>query len=209
MQNSLPAGGLRLCRAGVEPAGSLREVSVHGILLSRAYPGAISVPLPGEVRSVANSQEPVSDRVYAPEQVPGDHPVTFRRNNNLCAIEHLSKRHTTGCERLGIRYKATILGATAYGRVAYCDAAGTEHSGSNARCETASLYRGREKRGGGQTNSKPYPNASGGWREERVLNTGQAMLNSASISSSVSASGPWPVPSNNASASACLRSCIR
>ena len=26
MQDSLPAGGLRLCRAGVEPAGSLREV---------------------------------------------------------------------------------------------------------------------------------------------------------------------------------------
>jgi hypothetical protein len=29
MQDSLPAGGLRLCRAGVEPAGSLRTVSVH------------------------------------------------------------------------------------------------------------------------------------------------------------------------------------
>ena len=43
MQDSLPAGGLRLCRAGVEPAGSLREVSDHVILLSRAYPGAISV----------------------------------------------------------------------------------------------------------------------------------------------------------------------
>ena len=43
MQDSLPAGGLRLCRAGVEPAGSLREVSVHVILLSRASPGAISV----------------------------------------------------------------------------------------------------------------------------------------------------------------------
>ena len=45
MQDSLPAGGLRLCRAGVEPAGSLREVSVsiHNILLSRAYPGAITV----------------------------------------------------------------------------------------------------------------------------------------------------------------------
>ena len=44
MQDSLPAGGLRLCRAGVEPAGSLREVSAHVILLSRAYPGAINVP---------------------------------------------------------------------------------------------------------------------------------------------------------------------
>jgi hypothetical protein len=29
MQDSLPAGGLRLCRAGVEPAGSLRTVSDH------------------------------------------------------------------------------------------------------------------------------------------------------------------------------------
>lgn len=29
MQDSLPAGGLRLCRAGVEPAGSLRTVSGH------------------------------------------------------------------------------------------------------------------------------------------------------------------------------------
>ena len=43
VQDSLPAGGLRLCRAGVEPAGSRREVSVHGILLSRALPGAITV----------------------------------------------------------------------------------------------------------------------------------------------------------------------
>ena len=43
MQDSLPAGGLRLCRAGVEPAGSLREVSAHVILLSRAYPGATIV----------------------------------------------------------------------------------------------------------------------------------------------------------------------
>ena len=43
MQDSLPAGGLRLCRAGVEPAESLREVSAHVILLSRASPGAISV----------------------------------------------------------------------------------------------------------------------------------------------------------------------
>ena len=43
MQDSLPAGGLRLCRAGVEPAGSLREVSDHLIPLPRAFPGAISV----------------------------------------------------------------------------------------------------------------------------------------------------------------------
>ena len=43
MQDSLPAGGLRLCRAGVEPAGSRRKVSDHLILLSRSLPGAISV----------------------------------------------------------------------------------------------------------------------------------------------------------------------
>ena len=48
MQDSLPAGGLRLCRAGVEPAGSLREVSAHVILLSRASPGAIIVPSWGD-----------------------------------------------------------------------------------------------------------------------------------------------------------------
>ena len=40
VQDSLPAGGLRLCRAGVEPAGSRRKVSVHVIPLSRAYPVA-------------------------------------------------------------------------------------------------------------------------------------------------------------------------
>ena len=43
VQDSLPAGGLRLCRAGVEPAGPLRKVSAHGILLSRTSPSAIAV----------------------------------------------------------------------------------------------------------------------------------------------------------------------
>ena len=41
MQDSLPAGGLRLYREGVEPSGSRRKVSGHiTILLSRAYPDA-------------------------------------------------------------------------------------------------------------------------------------------------------------------------
>ena len=40
MQHSLPAGGLRLCRAGVEPAGSRCKVSTHRVLLARAWPGA-------------------------------------------------------------------------------------------------------------------------------------------------------------------------
>ena len=43
MQDSLPAGGLRLCRAGVEPAGALRKVSDQIILLPRTSPGARSI----------------------------------------------------------------------------------------------------------------------------------------------------------------------
>src|SRR3954451_15945964 len=41
MQDSLPAGGLRLYREGVEPSGSLRKVSGYiSILLSRTSPVA-------------------------------------------------------------------------------------------------------------------------------------------------------------------------
>jgi len=41
MQDSLPAGGLRLYREGIEPSGSRRKVSGHiTILLSRTYPDA-------------------------------------------------------------------------------------------------------------------------------------------------------------------------
>src|ERR1700709_2961232 len=41
MQDSLPAGGLRLSREGVEPSGSLRKVSGYiTILLSRTCPVA-------------------------------------------------------------------------------------------------------------------------------------------------------------------------
>src|SRR5712671_2687614 len=41
MQVSLPAGGLRLYREGVEPSGSLRKVSGYiTVLLSRTYPVA-------------------------------------------------------------------------------------------------------------------------------------------------------------------------
>ena len=42
MQDSLPAGGLHLCRAGVEPAGQRRKVSDQLILLPRTSPGARS-----------------------------------------------------------------------------------------------------------------------------------------------------------------------
>src|ERR1700722_11866480 len=41
MQDSIPAGGLRLYREWVEPSGSLRKVSAYiSILLSRASPVA-------------------------------------------------------------------------------------------------------------------------------------------------------------------------
>src|ERR1700746_2256695 len=44
MQDSLPAGGLRLYREGVEPSGSLRKVSGYiTILLSRTCPVARAV----------------------------------------------------------------------------------------------------------------------------------------------------------------------
>src|SRR3954465_10272523 len=44
MQDSLPAGGLRLCREGIEPSGSLRKVSGYiYILLSRTSPVAMGV----------------------------------------------------------------------------------------------------------------------------------------------------------------------
>ena len=55
MQDSLSAGGLRLCRAGAEPAGSLRAVSGHLILLSRASPSAIP---PGSRRVHPRSGSP-------------------------------------------------------------------------------------------------------------------------------------------------------
>ena len=80
MQDSLPAGGLRLCRAGVEPAGSLREVSAHVILLSRAFPGAsrvggvVTEPLPPQTRACAidalgSSPARFAQDAYAPSPV--------------------------------------------------------------------------------------------------------------------------------------------
>ena len=45
-QDTLPAGGLRLCRTGVEPAGLLRKVSGHPILVSTTYPGARQIATP-------------------------------------------------------------------------------------------------------------------------------------------------------------------
>src|SRR5437588_5681222 len=55
MQDSLPAGGLRLYREGVEPSGSLRKVSGYiTILLSRTCPVARAVYANGEPWELLN-----------------------------------------------------------------------------------------------------------------------------------------------------------
>lgn len=63
MQDSLPAGGLRLCRAGVEPAGSLRTVSgllsppfvslppFRGLLDASRVDGVVTEPRPSQIRT--------------------------------------------------------------------------------------------------------------------------------------------------------------
>ena len=51
MQGSLPAGGLRLCREGVEPSGTRWKVSDYIILLPRASPVASWMVLDGAVKA--------------------------------------------------------------------------------------------------------------------------------------------------------------
>ena len=80
MQDSLPAGGLRLCRAGVEPAGSLREVSDHLILLPRAFPGAIIVRASRYFRTqlgAASRRSTRWNRVWATAEVAVQSPRLF------------------------------------------------------------------------------------------------------------------------------------
>ena len=79
MQDSLPAGGLRLCRAGVEPAGSLREVSGHLILLSRASPGAITVQSWGDGGQESTGPHRLSRAI--PTTASGANDALTRRPN--------------------------------------------------------------------------------------------------------------------------------
>jgi len=51
MQGSLPAGGLRLCREGVEPSGTRWKVSDYIILLPRASPVASWMVLDGAIKA--------------------------------------------------------------------------------------------------------------------------------------------------------------
>ena len=58
MQDSLPAGGLRLYREGVEPSGSLRKVSGYiTILLSRTCPVARVVNAKPDLNSALEKVE--------------------------------------------------------------------------------------------------------------------------------------------------------
>src|SRR3954466_6224548 len=52
MQGSLPAGGLRLCREGVEPSGTRWKVSDYIILLPRTFPVASWMVLDGAITAV-------------------------------------------------------------------------------------------------------------------------------------------------------------
>jgi hypothetical protein len=69
MQDSLPAGGLRLYREGVEPSGSLRKVSGYiSILLSRTSP----VARVAHVKEVVNGTLlPLGNSWWMSANIPG------------------------------------------------------------------------------------------------------------------------------------------
>src|SRR6266446_4339221 len=85
MQDSLPAGGLRLYREGVEPSGSLRKVSGYiSILLSRT--------------------SPVARVVYAKKPFAGPHAVLayLSRYTHRVAI---SNRRLISADKTGVTFK--------------------------------------------------------------------------------------------------------
>ena len=93
MQDSLPAGGLRLCRAGVEPAGSLREVSDHLIPLPRAFPGAITVRRSRGAVRFTHEIRPVAEGFPASAVVHPRRPPKLARLRRT-VTECRSIRHT-------------------------------------------------------------------------------------------------------------------
>ena len=102
MQDSLPAGGLRLYREGVEPSGSLRKVSGYiSILLSRTSPAA----------RIAYAKPPFA----GPEQVLGylgryTHRVAIA-NSRLVGLEHGQVSFTWKDYRHESKLKVMTLGA--------------------------------------------------------------------------------------------------
>jgi hypothetical protein len=80
MQDSLPAGGLRLYREGVEPSGSLRKVSGYiSILLSRTSPVArIVYAITNRRTSVRIVSGNSSRNLNKTSRTPGIDGIVFR-----------------------------------------------------------------------------------------------------------------------------------
>ncbi|HME21872.1 MAG TPA: hypothetical protein VKI44_11075, partial [Acetobacteraceae bacterium] len=89
MQDSLPAGGLRLYREGVEPSGSLRKVSGYvSILLSRTSPVARTI----------------CSEFAMPDQVPASVSYRFHARDLHLILTPSSPDHA-------IRFRVTLDGA--------------------------------------------------------------------------------------------------
>jgi hypothetical protein len=120
MQDSLPAGGLRLYREGVEPSGSLRKVSDQFfILLSRACPVAsrifpkehASVMAPWSSSPVSTSAMSGAPRERAPHSAVASAapPVRFRcrRRRFLASVRGRRAAATPCCQRKRRAYLMT------------------------------------------------------------------------------------------------------
>ena len=102
MQDSLPAGGLRLCRAGVEPAGSLREVSGHLIPLPRAFPGAIIVRFSrGATRALMSLSPPSGLRQSRRSHTTRDSAARF--NGGSCSAMSVRISTSSASEKRRIK----------------------------------------------------------------------------------------------------------
>src|SRR5947209_6654708 len=91
MQDSLPAGGLRLCREGVEPSGSLRKVSGYipfsfpGLLLSQGL--STSKPKRTVHMKLKRLGLDTSKAVFTLHGVDHDEKVVLRRNIRRAELE--------------------------------------------------------------------------------------------------------------------------
>jgi hypothetical protein len=105
MQDSLPAGGLRLCREGVEPSGSLRKVSGYiSILLSRTSP----------VARVVYAKRPFAGPAQVLEYVGRyTHRVAIS-NNRLVSMDNGKVRFRWKDYRDGNRQKIMTLDANEF-----------------------------------------------------------------------------------------------
>ena len=86
MQGSLPAGGLRLCREGVEPSGTRWKVSDYIILLPRASPVASwmvldsAIKAPDLLRFLTRLVRDADQKVFLVlDRLPVHHPTSTPR----------------------------------------------------------------------------------------------------------------------------------